>query len=458
MTPLAEEERQESFDEIRKLIRQRQVRAARDYLTNLLDPDVGDLLKEMTLEERLTAFSLLPKDRASDIFTFLPSEQQEELLDNLKGELLTSILNEMEPDDRAFILEDLPDEFIEKLLSVMRPEERKHTEELMSYPPETVGRIYTPHYISLRAEWTVGQALAHIREKGAEAELLNMLFVVDPANQLIDDLPLRKLILANPEDSVKSLLDGNYVALKATDDRETAVTTMGRYDMVALPVVNENNTLLGIVTFDDVADIALEETTEDFHKAGSVAPLATSYSEAGIWALFQKRFGWLIILVLVNLLSSGVIAAYEDTLASMIALAFFIPLLIDSGGNTGSQSAILLIRALATGDIKMSQWASALGKELLVGLILGLAMGLASSLLGLFRGGFEIGLIVGLSMMAIVLVANLIGAILPFLLTKLGIDPAVAGSPLITSIADTVGLLIYFSIATMVLAGGVISA
>jgi len=458
MSRLEEKEKPESLNRILLLLKEKKLKQAREELGSMFDADVADLISEMELPERVTAFTVLPKDKASDIFTFLPSEQQEELLDNLRGDLLTNILNEMEPDDRAFLLEDLPDEFIDKLLALINPEERAQTERMLSYPPETVGRILTPDFLTLSPQWSVREALKHIREHGHDAEIMNLLYVVDENNHLVDDVPLRKLILADPDESVSSLLDGNYVALNAKDDREAAVRMMGRYDLVALPVVDDDNVLIGIVTFDDVADVALEEATEDFHKAGAVAPLNTSYREASIMALFQKRIVWLLVLVVVNLVSSGVIAAYEETLASMIALAFFIPLLIDSGGNTGSQSAILLIRAIATGDVKMQQWLGILGKELGVGAALGVTMGIASSALGLFRGGFEIGLIIGLSMMAIVLVANLIGAVLPFILIKMKIDPAVAGSPLITSIADSVGLLIYFSIATVVLAwgGGVI--
>jgi len=450
VTPLNEEEKEKNLEEICQLLDQRKVKSARARLVELLDPDIADLLQEMTAEQRLVAFNLLPLDDATEVFSFFSTDLQEELIDNLKGERLRSIINEMEPDDRAVMLEDLPDEYLERLLSLVQPEDRAETEKILSYPPESVGRILTPNFLDIRPEWTAQQALNHIRKNGADAEIINIIYVTDSDNRFLDFLFLKQLILAEPDAVVESLLDGNYVSLSVNDDREEAVTTMGRYDLPALPVVDDQNRLAGIVTFDDVADVAEEEVTEDFHKGGSVAPIA-SYREASIWALFQKRIGWLMLLVVVNLVSSGVIAAYEETLAAVVTLAFFIPLLIDSGGNTGSQSAVLLIRALATGDIKLSQWLSAFTKEIGVGIALGVTLGAASYFLGIFRGGPEIGIIVGLSMVAIVLAANLIGALLPFILIKIKIDPAVAGSPLITSIADSVGLLIYFSIATAVL-------
>jgi magnesium transporter len=250
---------------------------------------------------------------------------------------------------------------------------------------------------------------------------------------------------------VEQIMDYSFASIMALEDREKAVESIQHYDLVALPVVDADGVLLGIVTVDDVMDVAEKEATEDFHKITAVSPLKAKYSESNAWTLYRKRIGWLATLVMINLVSSGVIAAYEETLTAFIALAFFIPLLIDSGGNAGTQSATLVVRAIATGDVELGHWTRTFGREVGVGVLLGLTMGLASGLLGLFRGGYEIGLVVFLAMVSIVLVANLAGALLPFLLTGLRLDPAVASSPLITTIADGAGLLIYFSLATYVL-------
>jgi magnesium transporter len=242
-------------------------------------------------------------------------------------------------------------------------------------------------------------------------------------------------------------MDYSYVTISAMEDREEAVRVMHRHALSVLPAVDSAGVLLGIVTVDDVLDVAEEEITEDFHKAAAVQPLKSGYREAGVWPLYRKRIGWLVALILINMVSSTVISVYEEVLASAMVLTFFIPLLIASGGNAGSQSATLMIRALATGDVKLTQWFRVLAKELLVGLALGTTMGLAGGLLGLFQGGYQIGVVVGLAMVAVVLVANIMGVALPFLLLRLGLDPAVASSPLITSIADATGLAIYFAIA-----------
>jgi len=309
----------------------------------------------------------------------------------------------------------------------------------------------TPDYLAVRPHWTIGQALDHIRKMGRQSETINMIYVTDPAWKLLDALELPLFILSDPELKVSDIMDDTFVSVSAFDDREEAVQVVQKYDKTVLPVVDSEGILLGIVTVDDLLDVAEEEATEDFHKTAAVAPLRTSYRETSIFSLFSKRISWLVVLVFVNLISSGIIEAYEQVLASAIALSFFIPLLIGSGGNTGAQSATLMVRAIATGDLQLNQWFRAAGKEILVGIALGIAMGLTSWVLGFYRGGAEIGIVVGLSMVAIVLAANIIGTILPFLLTRFNIDPAVASSPLVTTIVDAVGLLIYFSIASMVI-------
>jgi magnesium transporter len=255
--------------------------------------------------------------------------------------------------------------------------------------------------------------------------------------------------MASPSAYIRDIMCPDVISVRADQDREFVAQELAKYDFLAMPVVDEQNRLVGIVTFDDVADVLEAEATEDFHRTAAVAPLARGYKQSNVWTLYHRRIGWLIALVFVNLVSSGVIAAYEEILVANIALAFFLPLLIDSGGNTGSQAATLIVRALATDEVRLKHLGKVVGKELLVGLSLGLTMALASFVLGLFRGGgIEVGLIVGLSMFCIVIVTNLIGVLLPFLLTSLRFDPAVASSPLITTVADALGLLVYFTIAT----------
>lgn len=438
-------------EEVRGRLEAQDFRGVR-HLLEAMDPvDVADLLESLEPAESFVAFRILPRRLASEVFAYLPPERQNELLQGLKDNYARRLLAEMEPDDRTRLFEELPGPAAQKLLNLMSAEDVRIATQLLGYPEESVGRLMSTHYVAVREYWTIARALEHIREMGRGGKHLDVIYVVDAGWKLIDALALEVFVTGDPDETVQSIMDRSFVSLSAFDDREQAVEVMQRYDLVAVPVVDSDGVLLGTVTIDDVLDIAEEEATEDFHKGAAMVPLRVSYSESTAISLYKLRVGWLAALVLLNLGSSGVIAAFEETLQATIALAFFIPLLIDSGGNTGAQSATLMVRGLATGDLRLSQWSRTLAKELAVGLCLGLTLGLASSVLGVVRGGFEVGVVVGLSMAAIVLVANLIGAVLPFLLTRLRLDPAIASSPLITSIADVTGLMIYFSIAAMVI-------
>lgn len=450
----------EEFDNIKvnelifDLINQNDLDSLSELCEDLRPPEIADAIYHLeTTEQCWLVLSVLESEVAALVFPLLPQERQLLLIEESSGEQLRDILNNMLPDDRTALFGITPPEMLPKLLSFLSPAERKQAQLLLNYPPDSIGRLITPNYVTVRAEWTPEHVFRYIRRYGEEAESFESLYVVDESGVLVDEVSLRSVLLADPKDTIASLIDGQVFYLNASDDREQAVHAMERYDNAVLPVVDDKMRMLGIITFDDIADVAKDEATEDFHKLAGIDPLETSYKESGIFKLFSTRIRWLIILIGVNILSLSIIAFYEDTLNSMIALAFFLPLLIGSGGNTGSQVATLMIRALATKDIETSQWAKILLKEYALGICLGLAMGLASFTLGYLKGGMKVGLIVSLSMFVIVLTSNLIGTLLPFILTKLKIDPALASSPLVTTLADATGLLIYFSIATMVMSG-----
>jgi len=414
-------------------------------------PEIVDLMLNLEKKERVVFFRILPRELSAETFAHFEPEQQNALLLEMTDDETRQLLSNLAPDDRTALLDELPGQATQQLMNLLSPQDLKEARFLLGYPEESVGRLMTPDYLAVRPHWTIGQALDHIRKMGRQSETLNVIYVTDPAWKLLDALELQLFILSDPEKKVEDIMDDTFISVSAFEDREEAVQIVQKYDKTVLPVLDSDGILLGIVTVDDLLDVAEEETTEDFHKGAAVAPLRTSYRETSIWDLFSKRILWLVILVFVNLVSSGVIEAFEEILASALALAFFIPLLIDSGGNAGAQSATLMVRAIAIGDIELRQWLQTAGKEVLVGISLGVAMGLASWALGLYRGGAEIGIVVGLSMVLIVLVANIIGTLLPFLLTRLNIDPAVASSPLITTIVDAAGLFIYFSIASVVI-------
>ena len=363
------------------------------------------------------------------------------------------LLTNLNPDDRTALLQELPALVTRRLLQLLSPEDLLEARQLLGYPEESVGRLMTPEYIRIRAEWTVEQALSHVRKFGRDSEIFNILYVTDRNGKLIDKVRMRRLILSSPAQIIEELLNYNCISISAFEDRENAVEMIKKYDLNALPVVDSEGVLLGIVTVDDILDVAEEEATEDIQLSVAVTPLDSSYSSISIINLFKKRVGWLLILILVNVISAAVISNYEDHLLQFITLALFMPLVIASGGNSGAQSATLMVRAIATGDLKRSDWASALTKEVLVGILMGFAMGTLAFIVGSLYGDGDstIAQIIGLSMLLIVLAANFFGALLPFLLERINIDPAVASSPLITSIMDILGLIIYFSIAVLLL-------
>lgn len=437
---------------IKEMIDSNRLAELREMSSQFQAVDIAEFLMELDKSERVILFRLLPRNVSSEVFAHLKKEDRNELLKNLTDEETRNLLSNLRPDDRTNLFEELPGRATQKLLNLLTPEDLKEARKLLGYPEESIGRLMTPDYVAVRPGWTVKQALDQIRQKGRKSETLSIIYVTDPGWKLLDSLHLHELILASPEDSVEKLMRNSAVSLSAFEDREEAVRMMLKYDLGVLPVVDSGGVLLGVVTFDDVMDVAEEEATEDFHKGAAVAPLKGSYLETNIISLYNKRIVWLLALVLINLISLQIMAAYEEMLASVIALTFFIPMLIGTGGNAGAQSATLMVRALGTGDIVLEQWRSTFFKELGVGALLGVTMGLAGLLLGTLRGeGIEVAVIIGLSMISVVLVANLIGVILPFILTRLKLDPAVASNPLIMSIADATGLLIYFSIATWIM-------
>ncbi len=434
-------------EEIRELVQESRWREIRELLVNLPAPDIADTLLELDMPKRLLLFRLLPRDVSLEVFSHVEPGEKDRLMTALTDVEARYLLENLSPDDRTSFLEDLPGQMIQRMTNLLSPGELRETMQLLGYPDESVGRIMTPDYVAVRSHWSIGQALEHIRRIGKDTETINMIYVTDANWKLLDELDLRKFILASPEKDVESLMDYTVTSVHVEEDQEVAVQLTKRYDLYALPVVDKAGILLGIVTVDDIMDVYEEETTEDIQMTAAVEPLKTGYRETSIYSLFRKRIVWLVTLVFVSMISSGIIAAYEEMLASVIALAFFIPLLNAGGGNAGAQSATLVIRAQATGDVDPGHWLGVAFKELRVGLLLGLCMGLITYGAGVFIGGPDVGLVVGLSMFLIVAVINVIGVVLPFMLVWIGLDPAMASSPLITSVADAVGLLIYFLLA-----------
>ena len=446
------EENTVADSEIEALIEKGQLKALAESLASWANPEVAELILRLDKPHQVLVYRSLPRERAADVCAYLEPEDQDDVLDALTDADTRLLLANLSPDDRTAMLEELPAKVTRRLMQLLSPEDLAESRQLLGYPDESVGRLMTPDYIRLRAEWSCEQALAHVRKYGRDSEIFNILYVTDAGGKLVDIVRMRRLIMMDPQALIQDMLNYNCVSISAYDDREVAVEMIQRYDVNALPVVDSEGVLLGIVTVDDILDVAEEEATEDIQKGAAVTPLETRYSVASPSQLFRKRIGWLLVLIFVNLISAGVIARYEVFMVEFIALALFMPLVIASGGNCGAQSATLMVRAIATGDLELSDWLAAVGKELFVGALLGGAMAVIAGAVGqLYGGDSKIALIVGLSMVSIVFVANSFGALLPFALSRLKVDPAAASSPLITSVMDVLGLIIYFSIAAVVL-------
>jgi len=423
-------------------------------LTEILEehpiPDAAVLLSQLSDVQSALIVSHLRPEHFAEIFPYLSRGKQRSLAKKLTEAELVRLVTDLRSDDRTNFFAILPNETVERLLTLLNKEDGQNSRRLLAYPEESVGRFMTSEFIAVQPTWNLAQALGHIQEKGQEIETISTIYVTDREGRLLDALGLEQFVLGHPSDPVSKIMDRSFVSLSPVEDREGAVRMIQKYDLHAIPVIDENQALLGVITADDVMDIAEEETTEDIQKSGGILPLEDSYHHSSIWELYRKRVLWLMALVFVNLAASGVIAVHEVTLASSVGLLFFIPLLMGAGGNTGSQSATLIVRALATGDLEKSQWLMTIAKEVVVGGFLGLTLGLGIGWLGILRGDWALGLTVAVAMVVVVLVSNLLGIFFPFLLTKLGLDPAVASTPMVTSTADVTTLWLYFSVFTMI--------
>lgn len=441
--------------------------ALKEVLNELPAVDVAELLEDLDPEVAVVIFRLLKKAKAADVFSNLSSGKGVELLEIFSRQQLSDVMNNLEPDEQVALMEELPGHLTKRVLSSMAEENQKQVRKLLGYPEESVGRLMTTNFVRVKSEWTIEKSIEHLREYGRKAETLNVIYVVDESEKLIDDLRLNQLILADPYSGISDIMDNSFEALSVFDDQEEAVRMLSKYDRVALPVVDSDGILVGIVTVDDVIDVAEEETTEDMHLMAGMNALDDSYSQTSIFNMVKKRIGWLVILFMGQMLTVTAMANYEDALAAAAILSFFIPMIISSGGNSGSQAATLIIRAVSTDDIKMSEWKKVLFRESVSGLLLGTLIGTMGSVVianwMYLRGEpFTTELIlqsltVGSSLIGVVLFGNLSGSMLPFIMAKLGFDPAVTSAPFVATLVDVTGIIIYFSIASLLLSGVVIN-
>lgn len=432
------------------------------YLEPWLPADMAPILAELPVEQLAALFRCASRDLAAVTFSYLPVESQRKLLKVLNQEQAAALLNALPPDDRTKFLDEMPLDVAMQMLSLLSPEERKVAQALLAYPENSVGRMMTLDYIAVRPEWTVREAFEHIRTNGYDRETLNIVYVVDEQGHLIDDIRVRRLLLAQQDAPVRSLMDGNFTWLFATDSRERALELFRKYDRVALPVVDETNKIIGIVTVDDILDVAAEIATEEIQKVGGSEALDEPYTTIALSKMVRKRASWLVVLFLGEMLTATAVSFFEDEIAKAVVLALFMPLVISSGGNAGSQAATLVIRSLALGELKLGDWWLVVRRELAAGFSLGVILGavgfLRITVWTLFSNIYGehwllVATTVGCSLIGIVMWGSLIGSVLPLLLKKLGLDPATSSAPFVATLVDVTGLVIYFSVAYLLMRG-----
>ncbi|MGC8764475.1 MAG: magnesium transporter [Brevinematia bacterium] len=443
--------------EIIELIEEKQWRMLKEVISDWPPQDIASLIISLDEKEAFIIFRLLPKTTASEVFSELDSEKHESILSQLTNAQIKEIFLELSPDDRTELFEELPPEVTQKIINLLPPEDRKEALQLLGYPEDSVGRLMTPDYVSLKPGMTIEEAIKHIREKGIDAETINMVYIIDDKNKLIDDIPIRRLILSNPKNSIESIMDGKFISINVNEDQENAVKIMKRYRLNVLPVVDADGILLGIVTIDDMVEIMEEEDTEDFTKVSAISSenvgieFITDLLKSPISKLYRSRVFWLVALLIMDLVTGGIIQSFEILIGKYVVLVSFLPVLVDTAGNAGSQSATLTIRALALGTVNPKDWIRLFLKEIFVSSLLGITMSVGISFMGFLRGGANVVKVVVTTMFVNVVIGSLIGIILPFIFVGLKKDPATASTPLITTLADIIGTGIYLTIAYFML-------
>jgi magnesium transporter len=441
----------EDVTSVRFELQQADAETARQFLEREHPADAAGILADLEAAELWELLRLVDIDRQADIFGYLPGALQLSLSHIIPRSEFAALVTEMDSDERADLFNRMDEAEQQVLLRALARAEREDIRRLASHAESTAGSIMTTDYAVLTPELTVNAAIERLRRAAPEIETMNRAWVVDADRRLIGSIRLQQLILAAANARIGDIMQERTYAVHVGDDQEAAAQQLARYDVVALPVVDDEGRLVGIITHDDAMDVLTQEATEDFHKSGTVGALPVNVREATIPLLYRKRVGWLVLLVFANIFSGAGIAYFEETIAAHMALLFFLPLLIASAGNAGAQASTLMVRALATGDVVMKDWGHMLGREALVAAALGLTMALAVSGIGVLRGGPDIATVVALTMVAVVLTGSLVGMSLPFLFSRLDMDPATASGPLVTSVADIAGVIIYFSIATAIL-------
>ena len=446
-------EQLKEFETIQELLQTQQYTRLRQLLVDLNDADIAAYMEELPEQSMVKAFRILPKDLAADIFSYLEVDRQQTVITSLTDREAANIIDNLMADDAVDLLEEMPANVVKRLLENASPETRRDINHLLRYPEDSAGSIMTVEYVSLKESLTVDQAIERIRAVGLDSETINICYVLDARRQLVGTVALRYLLLSRGDERIADIMHENVISIHTLMDQEQVAEQFKKYDFIAMPVVDNENRLVGIITVDDIVDVIEEEATEDMEKMAALVPSDKPYMRTSVWETYKKRIPWLLLLMVSATFTGSIITSFEDALSVYVALTAFIPMLMDTGGNAGGQASVTIIRGLSLGEIGYGDVPKIVWKELRTAALCGgtLAAANFAKLMLFDRVGLAVALVVCLTLVAAVVMAMLVGCLLPMAAKKLGFDPAVMASPFITTIVDALSLLVYFQVAGMVL-------
>ena len=438
---------------ILELINQNKLTEARHELEDMNIVDIAQLFEEIEMHQMIKFFRILPKDIAADVFSYIPTELQAFIIESITDFEIKHIIDDLFFDDTMDLIEEMPAVVVKKVLKNTDEQMRKLINQFLNYPEDSAGSIMTIEFVDLKKEMTVKQALSHIRKTGIDKETINICYVIDGNRKLEGIVSIRRLILSNSDELVEDIMDTDIIYIHTYDDQEKIAMLFKKYDLLSMPVVDNEIRLVGIITVDDVVDIIDQENTEDIHKMAAIAPSEEEYLKSGILMLAKNRIVWLLVLMISATLTGKIISRYQNVLQTVVVLATYMPMLMNTSGNAGSQSSTLTIRGLALGEIKSRDFLKILWTELRVSIIVGLVLAIVNFLRIIIfdKVSMAIGLVVCISLFCTVIMAKMVGGLLPIIAVKLRLDPAIMASPLISTICDAVSLTIFFTMSTMIL-------
>ncbi len=446
-------EKIKEIEVLMELLDTKQYTKLRQYLAELNEADIAGLLENLEEEDMLKIFRMLPKDLAADVFSYLDVDNQHLIITSMSDKEAANIINNLMADDAVDFLEEMPANIVKKLLANASAEARRDINHLLRYPEDSAGSIMTVEYVDLKESLSVEQAIERIRKVGVDSETINICYVLDAQRTLLGTVALRYLLLSDKDEIIGDIMHENVIAINTLTDQEEVAKQFKKYDFTAMPVVDNENRLVGIITVDDIVDIMEEEATEDMEKMAAIVPSDKPYMKASVWETFKKRIPWLLLLMVSATFTSAILTSFENSLSVCTALVAFIPMLMDTGGNAGGQASVTIIRGLSLGEICYRDIPRIIWKEARIAFLCGLVLSFANfgKLMFFDRVGFMVALVVCITLAAAVLMAMLLGCLLPILAKKIGFDPAVMASPFITTIVDALSLLVYFQVASMIL-------